>query len=365
MKLLHFFCLLVLPGTFMSCKGQSRTKPVTGTPESTTIPTGKLYTDTAYAKIVKCLLRDRAGNIWIATTWNGVFRYDGTTFLHFTERDGLCSKMVNTIYEDNKGIIWFGTGNGVCRYDGKNFTTLPIATIGGDQAKSATQTLAGNTSFLYGQHLQNLAPVIVESIIQDSKGNMWFGIWNSPGKLGVHRYDGKTFTEFLTDRPIQGMVEDKEGGIWLNCNRYDGSALTDLSKKKHAFGDQVVRSLKDKEGNLWFGVRANGLYRYDGRSFTYFSDKDGLPAMRVLGMFQDKKGRLWLGSDVLMNTDKGALCYYDGSKFTYLPDVYNIGMYSIWTVAEDNKGNMWFGGRGAKLCSYDGKHFIDWSSAIP
>jgi ligand-binding sensor domain-containing protein len=55
-----------------------------------------------------------------------VSRYDGETFTHFTEKEGLSNNSVWSILEDSKGNLWFGTwGGGVSRYDGETFTIIP------------------------------------------------------------------------------------------------------------------------------------------------------------------------------------------------------------------------------------------------
>ena len=66
--------------------------------------------------------KDKDGNLWFGITGgNGVFRYDGKVFTHFTTQDGLCNNDVGSILEDKNGNIWFCTEGGVCRYDGKAF----------------------------------------------------------------------------------------------------------------------------------------------------------------------------------------------------------------------------------------------------
>jgi ligand-binding sensor domain-containing protein len=72
--------------------------------------------------IVQCAYQDKAGNLWFGTG-EGVFRYDGKTFTHFTVKDGLCHNEVGAIGEDKSGNLWFGGRYGrLFRYEGKSFT---------------------------------------------------------------------------------------------------------------------------------------------------------------------------------------------------------------------------------------------------
>ncbi len=345
---------------FFTCNGQSKTGlpgKGTGKTQGTGIskasgnqPAGDLFlSKEAYGQIIKCGIRDKKGNLWFGTSWAGVYRYDGKTFTRFSKKEGLCSNEVNAICEDQAGMLWFGTPNGVCRFDGRCFTTFQLPAT--DLSKT----------FAVGITDQKRSELAVHSILQDKAGNMWFGIW---GKGGAYRYDGKKFTHFLPGESIQGIVEDNAGGIWLNSKRYDGKTMTDLSGKPGAFRAPVFCSLKDRNGNTWFGVRDNGLYRYDGKAFSRFLVRDGLFDNRVSCIFQDKTGKLWIGSDVTYGKIKGQLFRYDGKSFTLIPQIEDLGLYAVWTAVEDKNGNIWFGGRGGKLCRFNGKNFTDFSDKL-
>ena len=69
---------------------------------------------------------DKSGNMWFTTLKEGVFKYDGQTFTNLSEKDGLCSNVVNAVVEDKDGIMWFGTAKGLCSYDGTKFTNIPL-----------------------------------------------------------------------------------------------------------------------------------------------------------------------------------------------------------------------------------------------
>ena len=69
---------------------------------------------------------DSSGNMWFTTLKEGVFKYDGQTFTNLSEKNGLCSNMVNAVIEDKNGIMWFGTAKGLCSYDGENLINIPL-----------------------------------------------------------------------------------------------------------------------------------------------------------------------------------------------------------------------------------------------
>jgi polyisoprenoid-binding protein YceI len=84
---------------------------------------GKSFTNITSSKIGSHrfwdVLEDRRGNLWFASLDSGVYYYNGESFQHFTTREGLANNAVMCIYEDRAGIIWFG-GGGLSRYDGNS-----------------------------------------------------------------------------------------------------------------------------------------------------------------------------------------------------------------------------------------------------
>ncbi|MBK6962940.1 MAG: hypothetical protein IPH20_03140 [Bacteroidales bacterium] len=188
------------------------------------------------------ILQDKNGNIWFSS-WNGggVWRYDGKDFKNFLPsadyykanqdnrnfnnpqsipstsysvlQDHITDDMIFSMTEDNSGNIWFATrDHGICRYDGKIFSSV-----------------GRNEGFNSGG---------ASAILQDDKNNFWITTFDS----GVWYYDGKAFKNFTEN---DGLVDNS-----------------------------VMNMLKDKDGNIWFGTKFFGLSRYDGKTFTTFSQYD-------------------------------------------------------------------------------------------
>ena len=74
---------------------------------------------------IRTMMEDNNGNLWFGTGRNGVYRYDGKSFVNLTTEDGLINDSVFAIVEDKAGNLWFGTRNvGLYRYDGKSFVNF-------------------------------------------------------------------------------------------------------------------------------------------------------------------------------------------------------------------------------------------------
>lgn len=126
---------LTLIGTFTACSGQVKTdavkdKSITG--GQTKISKNNFLPELAEEfKFVQCCLQDKKGNMWFGTAGNGVYVYDGKSFVNFTHQSFIHFSLKNDLnhndilccMEDKTGNIWLGTRNtGLSRYDGKVFT---------------------------------------------------------------------------------------------------------------------------------------------------------------------------------------------------------------------------------------------------
>lgn len=343
-----------------SCNGQDKTRPQ----EISIIRIGQpkiIKTQgTGPGANVRCGLQDKDGNLWFGTTGEGVYRYDGKSFINFTVNDGLSSNFVWSMFEDNTGNIWFGTADGACRYDGKKFTAIPIALIKG--SNPSPHDLPGNkaASDSYGNPSEENA---VWGIMQDKTGTFWFGVTD-----GVYRYDGTSFKHFSRNdgivnnsgiqiKKVEYILEDKTGDIWFGGRltkgvfRFDGTSLTNVQLDGENW---LWPMLEDNAGEVWFS-NWGGAYRYDGKSFTSFTKQYGFCNRNITCIIEDKNGNIWYGSD------DGGLCRYDGKSFARFTTNDGLTNNSVVTLLEDRAGNIWVGTRNTGLCRYDGETFTSFS----
>jgi len=327
---------------FISCDGQKR--------KTVELKEPKDYTS---ADIVTSSLIDKNGDLWFGTTTEGFYRYNGEKFSNFNEDDGLCTNQIWDIIEDDNGIIWLATNKGLCKYDGKTFTQIPLPYID-----------------VNSDWYQNIYPTVnpnqANSLIQDNNGIFWIG--TSGG--GAYKYDGTTFQNILAEKGrkyedslhhnvIQSIIQEKNGNIWFasmsngGITKYDGETFQEF-KTGSGLSDNMVRYLyQDQEGNIWIGTNGNrngGLDKFDGKNFRNYNESNGLCSNNVCVIYQSKDGILWFGSD------RGGICYLENGEFIPIKELSGI---SIRTIIEDKKRNMWFGGRKGNLWKYDGEKLTD------
>ncbi len=289
-------------------------------------------------------LEDRKGNFWLATTDLGVYYDNGKSIQHFTTTEGLANNRVMSVYEDKAGIIWFGTGGGISRYDGTSFQNFKnpnpsrvykggnwtndftwnndITTIIEDKTGKLWIGTRG-AAFVYdGKAFTALTHkgktfTNVWSIIEDSKGNIWLGDVTH----GLWRYDGSTFTN-VSERGAYAIIEDKKGNIWTTgpvntahvavwaLSRYDAKSL--YSNKPAVaeimLGDAFFGLLEANDGSIWFGS-ATGVYRYDGKTITDFYNKEG---QKKYSIDTEQSAVIWEAS-MLLGSWEGNELISDGS----------------------------------------------------
>ncbi len=321
-------------------------------------------------------LCDKNGNLWFATNGAGVSRYDGKSFVNFTQAHGLPNNFVYGMAEAPNGDIWFVTyGAGICRYDGHRFTNFTTAQGLADnrviscaidkRGRVWVGTMGFGLSCYDGHAFTNLLVSdnrrqnVVKSLAFDSKGTLWIG-----SARGLSSYDGKVITDVarqygLPDYRVQSIKEDKHGRIWFGTDSggvlcYNGKTFRAYTMTQGLISKGVFSIAEDKAGHLWFGTDL-GLSRYDGKSFTNFTKDQGLSSNLITGITLDKAGYLWL------DTYTGGVDRYDGSAFTSFSRIPGFGEHIVTSVGEDRHGNLWFGTYDAGVFRYDGKSFQNYS----
>ena len=207
--------------------------------------------------IVTCIYEDKSGNIWF-----GASRYDGKSFRNFTTKDGLSNNDVNSVIEDKTGKFWFATRGDTFVYDGKTFTVFthdgkPFTNVRSMIEDKKGNIWLGGADGLWrydGSTFTNFTRKFVGHIIEDKKGNIWTSSESANSEPWVSsetgnrqawaltRYDGKslsnikpTVTEITNKGMIFGILEDDKGSIWFGAfdgvHRYDGKTITDFKGK--------------------------------------------------------------------------------------------------------------------------------------
>jgi ligand-binding sensor domain-containing protein/DNA-binding response OmpR family regulator len=295
--------------------------------------------------------------------------------------DGLSQNMIYCILQDKQGFMWFGTQDGLNRYDGRTFTVYKKTA---DNPKS----IGSNGIF---------------ALMQGYDENIWVGT-----AKGVYMYNpvSESFTPFdvktAKGESVSGIVrdieKDKNGNIWLAVSgkgvfRYSSENELNFYPLNHAYGDIDVRKLEfDYAGNVWIATYRHGLFMLDTangklqqflinindnatscndindiyllnaatlavgtvnhgallfnlREHTFSSlieTNDEGKKLFVRRIFRGDTGELWLG------TETGVYIYnFQTNKIIHLYQTYNdpysISDNAIHSIYQDREGGMWLG----------------------
>lgn len=208
--------------------------------------------------------------------------------------------------------------------------------------------------------LQGIKHGNVNCLLQDKKGNIWFGTNGG----GVSKFDGNAFTHYttsegLTDNGVWSILEDRKGNLWFGTagngvSKFDGRSFTNFTENEGLGNNVVFSMLEDKNGNIWFGTNGGGASMYDGKTFTHFTEHQGLSNNYVLCMLQDHKGNMWFGTN-------GGVSMFDGKRFLNYTVQEGLPGNEIFSMLEDNYNNVWFGSYGGGVAKYNGKTFTHYT----
>lgn len=264
-------------------------------------------------------------------------------FQHYTTENGLVQNAVNCMLQDNKGLLWFGTQQGLNRFNGYEFETF--------------RKEPGNPNSLNDEYILGL--------LQDDRGIIWIGTQGG----GLERFDPalRRFTHFPVDtrRPdspannINCVLMGRSGKLWVGTagggvKRFDRKTgiyedvALDRGRRENP-GDLVINAIhEDRSGAVWIG-RDSGLVVLQPASedISRLTDKLDHPQdfgqLKILTFHEDRAGELWIGSN------HGFYLYNradDRFKHYHVPvneDVYFSATNTIQVMYEDRLGVFWIG----------------------
>ena len=219
----------------------------------------------------------------------------------------------------------------------------------------------------------------VRSILEDSKGNIWFGSYNE-GVCLLNKGEFKYFTteNGLSDNQVRSIYEDKNGTIWFECgiglSIYNNNKLTVFETGNY----NSTKKFKLSDTDLWFKSdesmgnskleKKSGVYQYNGKElyFHTLTVKNKLgqetPWAKSTDFVRGKNGMVWFGAySQLIGYNGKQLITYNNNSVGLNGTTENLHIRSI---LQDSKGNLWIGNNcgggksGIGVIKYDGKNFI-------
>ena len=302
------------------------------------------------------ILQDHRGFMWFGTR-DGLNKYDG---YHFTvyrhqpyDTTSLTHNKINALFEDHKGIMWIGTDDGLNIYN-RELDCFQISL---------------NDSL----NLSKICHNIINAIYEDRSGNLWIGTENGLCKINRDRSKAvfyksiKNDPETLSDNHISAIFEDNQGALWIGTDDGLNYKVTGTEKflrfqhnlyNPNTICDNRINDLHEDElGNLWIAT-GNGLSRYDRKknqfhTFKYSRyNKNSLPNNTINTVLQDKKGIIWLGTEFglsILNKRSGDFTNF----YSDISNQFSLSDNHIFSLYEDRSGIIWMGTYGGGICKYN------------
>ena len=290
------------------------------------------------------------------------------TFSNLSIKEGLSQSTILSSCQDDKGLMWFATHDGLNRYDGYEFT------IYRNSAEDST----------------SIADNIIRKVHIDSKGRLWIGTdkglsfydsfsdsfrnfrTGGKGVTGIAEADGdkllvavggsikifnmKSWKWDISAPPCQPetfgarVLYRESDNIWIGtsseglfCYSIGSKDIKRISTFK---SDKPINSILKRDGYLWIGTEGDGLHcinMNDDEVRTYHhiaSDGGSLNSNFVRALAEDTYGRLWIGTfNGLSIMDSTGFINIKSDPLTYG----SLSQSSVRSICRDTQGGMWLG----------------------
>jgi PAS domain S-box-containing protein len=299
---------------------------------------------------------DQAGNLWLGTL-DGLYQFDQdteTVLAHYPydpdNPKGLAHNEVNTIFQDQTGILWIGTWGG------------------------GLNTLGHTKAFVSYQHRPNdpnsLSSALAHGLGEDGDGNVWIA-----GGAGLDKLDLQTgvFTHYAHDpndpsslftNRVTGLASGRDGTLWVSTR--DGLGKLDPQTETFAryqyepnnpnslLHNDLESVFMDSAGMLWISTWGFGTSRFDPKRemfVHYLHDPDNPQSISsdiVNVVYEDTHGTLWFGtSDGLDRFDRETETFRRYQHDEDAPE--SLGRGEVYAIYGDADDFLWIGLLGGGL----------------
>ncbi|MCO7224393.1 response regulator [Pleionea sp. CnH1-48] len=304
----------------------------------------------------RVILQDRDGFLWFGSQ-NGLNRYDGYQFKTYyhdpSDANSISSSYIQALWQDSEGIIWIGTIQGLNRFDPQTeqFSLIELQDSTGDNELS------------------------INSVTGDNKNTLWVGATGGliefntqTGESIQHAHDPlNSFS--MSDNGVDIILVTQAGVTWMGTeeglNRYNpltqsyyrylyGPEFSEPAKNIN--GLRIASILESIDGRIWVGTH-KGLYLYNNEEDIfepYLLASDNSPAnheLHISSIVQDDQGQIWLGTKqqglclLQMKTRSCQLFRHDANNHTTISDD------KVSDIYKDHHNRIW-------IASYSGLNYF-------
>jgi len=304
------------------------------------------------------------------------------TFRSYQMEDGLSQNCVWTVMQDHRGFVWFGTKDGLNRFDGDAFKVYrrqqgDTTSLGNNFVRalledSQKRFLVGTEQgfFQFDPRMERFqrirldknnedAEVTINAILEDQSGDIWLathgqGIYRLDSKLQFkrHYYRNPAQKNSLPTAYIWALDQDSNGHIWIGTIG-EGLALFDSDNEEFirirhdshdGINDNTVNSIFcDRDNNVWVGTSSGGLNCYNPRTgkTRHYLNREGNEVLNIRAI------QLFSEHELIMGSDNGLVLFEpETGHFTLInndTNANNLTDKSVFCITRDREGSFWIG----------------------
>lgn len=274
--------------------------------------------------------------IFIPSYFLAMAQGEGLYFHSLSTEAGLSQTTVQCIFQDSKGFMWFGTQDGLNRYDGYKIRVFR------HNGKDST----------------SISSNYINSIVEDKYGLIWVA---TDDGLNCYDYETGSFTRYqrtgdtmgVKHKKVSALYIDGKDRLWVGTEQgvdlfnYNTKSFRNFDCDKRLFNHRILSITGDGRGNLWIGALGVGVVVFNPEDASYKvlnpeGDDPGIPDARVTSILRDSKGKMWVGA-------KNGLYIYDPGRQKFDKfgrDIYpesRLSNNQIRCLAEDHDHNILIG----------------------
>ncbi|MFC2138868.1 two-component regulator propeller domain-containing protein, partial [Bacteroidota bacterium] len=299
---------------------------------------------------VTSIIQDYYGYMWFGTA-DGLIRFDGINIYVYEnnpdDSTSICHNSINALVEDINKNLWIGTPEGLNLYNREKDNFIDVGYI--------------------NPNLSRFINSYISALCVDNKSLLWVGTIGDGIKVYDHKKQIVNLYPYNIDNPIaissnriNSIAIDGESNIWIGTQNGLNLFSYEINGFRHFYSENdnseslnnnhIITIEVDHEDNLWIGTKDGGLNRLIKKnndfSFKryYSNNQEGsLSNNSILSIQADKKGYLWIGTEngglnqLNINTD-----YINVFKVKE-GNPYSLSSNSIWSLYNDNEGRLWIG----------------------
>lgn len=289
------------------------------------------------------------------------------TFNYLSSDNGLSQFTVYSLYNDENGLIWIGTRNGLNIYDGFGIKVLKHQQADNNSLKgNVVERITGNRRGLiyvltneginsYNVYTSRFSMIASEDKYPGIDGmwctgdDLYFSSENVVYKLSAHKQTIEPFFKMDKKAHIASLLLDKAGNLWIGSTENNGLIKLSMQKKKpqQILTGVYVRNLyEDSSGNIWACTWEDGVYCIGQQGITNYransvSPNGSISDNSVRDCCEDDQGNIWIGT--FLGLDKLDRKTNTFTRYAYSEEAGSLSNSSVYSIIKDHQGSMWVG----------------------